>query len=160
VSLDFGRHAKKADTVDFQPRWIDPIQAKYRDYTLWTIPAPASGAIWLSAMGMLSQLDRTEEGTVLNQHRVTEALRVSCKQSPHSQELTLPASVRTENRAGRSSLRSRSPREAGILGIRERKQEKIRDDLGREDIPARILHDPQGSRVPVTPSTLKLTLCR
>ncbi|KAI9638894.1 nucleophile aminohydrolase [Dioszegia hungarica] len=65
------------DLKNFQPRWIDPIQARYRDYTLWTLPAPASGAIWLSAMGMLSQLDRTEEGAVLGQHRVTEALRLA-----------------------------------------------------------------------------------
>jgi gamma-glutamyltranspeptidase/glutathione hydrolase len=44
---------------------------------MYTLPAPASGAIWLSAMGMLPQFEPAGQGTVLDSHRVTEALRVS-----------------------------------------------------------------------------------
>lgn len=43
---------------------------------MYTLPAPASGAIWLSAMGMLQQFEPAGHGTVLDSHRVTEALRV------------------------------------------------------------------------------------
>ncbi|KAL7425269.1 hypothetical protein Q5752_000957 [Cryptotrichosporon argae] len=65
------------DLRHYRPRWTTPISAKYRDDTLWTVPAPASGAIWLSAMSTLSHLPAAGAGTVLDYHRVTEALRLA-----------------------------------------------------------------------------------
>lgn len=66
-----------SDRVAYTPKWSEPISAAYREYTLWTIPAPASGAIWLSAMSILNQFEPAEQGSTLDYHRVTEALRVS-----------------------------------------------------------------------------------
>ncbi|ORY25464.1 gamma-glutamyltranspeptidase [Naematelia encephala] len=65
------------DLRDYRPRWCSPISAKYRGNVLWTVPAPASGAIWLSAMGILNHFKSPGAGTVLDYHRVTEALRLA-----------------------------------------------------------------------------------
>lgn len=64
-------------TIEYTPIWREPISLNYGGNTLWTVPAPASGAIWLSAMGTLGQFDPAPAGSVLDYHRVTEALRVS-----------------------------------------------------------------------------------
>lgn len=63
--------------TDYRTKWVRPIHAEFRNHTLWTIPAPASGAIWLSAMGILDQFEAAPQGSVLDYHRVTEVLRVS-----------------------------------------------------------------------------------
>jgi gamma-glutamyltranspeptidase/glutathione hydrolase len=62
---------------DYKVEWNEPLCGHYRDHKLWTIPAPASGAIWLNTMGILSQFDTEGSGTVTDLHRLTEALRVS-----------------------------------------------------------------------------------
>jgi gamma-glutamyltranspeptidase len=72
----------KLTATDYKCKWNTPISARYRDYMLWTAPAPASGAIWLSAMGTLSNFPSAGAGTVLDIHRVTEALRVSLRPPP------------------------------------------------------------------------------
>lgn len=81
---------------------MDPISAQYRDKTMYTLPAPASGAIWLSAMGMLQHFEPAGQGTVLDSHRVTEALRVSlsllsiCTRRSHLANMQLAYGQRNE----------------------------------------------------------------
>ncbi|WRT64127.1 gamma-glutamyltransferase [Kwoniella shivajii] len=65
------------DLKGYQVEWNQPLSIQYRDYTLWAPPAPASGAIWLSAMGILSQFEPESEGSVEDLHRLTEALRLA-----------------------------------------------------------------------------------
>ncbi|KAK8865895.1 gamma-glutamyltransferase [Kwoniella newhampshirensis] len=65
------------DLRNYRVNWNTPLSVKYRDYTLWAPPAPASGAIWLSAMGMLSTFEPAGAGTVTDLHRLTEALRLA-----------------------------------------------------------------------------------
>lgn len=62
--------------IDYKPRWNTPLSAKYHGHTLWAPPAPASGAIWLSAMGTLSHFETLGSEDVLDLHRLTEAMRV------------------------------------------------------------------------------------
>lgn len=54
------------------------MSADYKGYKLWTIPAPASGSIWLNTMGILGEFDVEGAGTLTDVHRLTEALRVRC----------------------------------------------------------------------------------
>lgn len=63
--------------TDYRVEWNQPIHNKYRDFELWTIPAPASGAIWLNTMSVLGEFEGEESGSVTDLHRLTEALRVS-----------------------------------------------------------------------------------
>ncbi|WWD17920.1 gamma-glutamyltransferase [Kwoniella shandongensis] len=65
------------DLKNYRVNWNTPLSIKYRDCTLWAPPAPASGAIWLSAMGILSHFEPTESGSVTDLHRLTEALRLA-----------------------------------------------------------------------------------
>ncbi|ORY34735.1 gamma-glutamyltranspeptidase [Naematelia encephala] len=65
------------DLKDYKPQWNTPLSAKYRGNTLWAPPAPASGAIWLSAMGTLAHFEPTTSGSVLDLHRLTEVLRLA-----------------------------------------------------------------------------------
>jgi gamma-glutamyltranspeptidase len=117
------RSLPKSDATEYQPKWIKPISAKFRTNTLWTIPAPASGAIWLSAMGILNQFEAALQGSVLDYHRVTEVLRVSSynveswiPERLEPQQLT-SVRIRSADRAGRSSFRSRTSREASRMDV-------------------------------------------
>ncbi|WVQ85542.1 gamma-glutamyltransferase [Cryptococcus sp. DSM 104549] len=65
------------DLKSYKINWNTPLSVKYKDYTLWAPPAPASGAIWLSAMGMLGQFKSEGYGTTTDLHRLTEALRLA-----------------------------------------------------------------------------------
>ncbi|WVF70603.1 gamma-glutamyltransferase [Kwoniella sp. CBS 6097] len=65
------------DLKNYQVKWRKPLSTHYREYTLWAPPAPASGAIWLSAMGMLSRFEPEGQGSVTDLHRLTEALRLA-----------------------------------------------------------------------------------
>ncbi|KAK4684485.1 hypothetical protein P7C73_g5688, partial [Tremellales sp. Uapishka_1] len=65
------------DLKNYTFRYNTPLSADYHGYKLVTVPAPASGAIWLSAMGTLSHFKSTESGDVLDLHRLTEALRLA-----------------------------------------------------------------------------------
>ena len=67
---------------DYRVRWNAPLSSTYRGYKLVTVPAPASGAIWLSAMGALRHFEPTGSGDVLDLHRLTEALRVGVHEVP------------------------------------------------------------------------------
>lgn len=62
--------------IDYKLKWREHLSTKFKDYTLYAPPAPASGAIWLSVMGMLSQFEPAGYGSVTDLHRLTEALRV------------------------------------------------------------------------------------
>lgn len=78
ISLTRMRECKgTADSViDYKVKWREPLSTKFKNYTLYAPPAPASGAIWLSVMGMLSQFELAGYGSVTDLHRLTEALRV------------------------------------------------------------------------------------
>ncbi|OCF39520.1 gamma-glutamyltransferase [Kwoniella heveanensis CBS 569] len=65
------------DLKNYRVKWRKPLSTQYRQYTLWAPPAPASGAIWLSAMGMLSRFEAEGRGSVTDLHRLTEALRLA-----------------------------------------------------------------------------------
>ena len=63
--------------IAYKPVWRKALTTPYRDYQLWAPPAPASGAIWLSAMGTLSHFKPDVSGSTLDTHHLIEALRVS-----------------------------------------------------------------------------------
>ena len=63
--------------TDYDIEWNQPLKGEYRGHHLWTVPAPASGSIWLNVMGVLEQFDVQGSGTVADLHHMTEALRVS-----------------------------------------------------------------------------------
>lgn len=65
--------------IDYKAEWNTPLHAEYKGETMWTVPAPASGAIWLLVMGMLSRLDTEGPGYVKNLHRMMECLRVGLR---------------------------------------------------------------------------------
>ncbi len=78
LTLPVVENPKLTDTeIDYRCRQNTPIHAEYHGHKLFTVPAPASGAIWLSAMGTLSHFQPTTSGSVLDLHRLTESLRVS-----------------------------------------------------------------------------------
>ncbi|KAL0252796.1 gamma-glutamyltransferase [Cryptococcus tetragattii IND107] len=65
------------DLKNYKVKWREPLSTKFKNYTLYAPPAPASGAIWLSVMGMLSQFELAGYGSVTDLHRLTEALRLA-----------------------------------------------------------------------------------
>ncbi|ODO11948.1 gamma-glutamyltransferase [Cryptococcus amylolentus CBS 6273] len=65
------------DLKNYKPIWREALSTKYKGFTLYAPPAPASGAIWLSAMSMLSRFEPEGYGTVTDLHRLTEALRLA-----------------------------------------------------------------------------------
>ena len=62
---------------DYQAHWCEPITGNYNGFQLWTVPAPASGAIWLAAMGILDRLELANANTAEAAHQISEVLRVS-----------------------------------------------------------------------------------
>ncbi|WVQ97324.1 gamma-glutamyltransferase [Kwoniella sp. CBS 9459] len=77
VVKDRGGLMSLDDLRNYEVKWRKPLSAQYRGYTLWAPPAPASGAIWLSAMGMLSRFEPEGKGSITDLHRLTEALRLA-----------------------------------------------------------------------------------
>lgn len=61
----------------YEVKWLDVISADYKGGKLYSVPAPASGAIWMSALGALSQHESEGEGSDIDMHRTTEAIKVS-----------------------------------------------------------------------------------
>jgi gamma-glutamyltranspeptidase/glutathione hydrolase len=74
--LKCGYELNRADVV-YTVEWNEPLSAEFRGHSLWTVPAPASGAIWLNAMGVLGEFGVEGSGSVIDLHRMTESLRVS-----------------------------------------------------------------------------------
>ena len=60
----------------YEVKWLDVISADYKGGKLYSVPAPASGAIWMSALGVLSQYESEGEGSDIDMHRTTEAIKV------------------------------------------------------------------------------------
>ncbi|WVW82272.1 gamma-glutamyltransferase [Kwoniella bestiolae CBS 10118] len=65
------------DLKDYKVEWNQPLSIPYKDHTIYAPPAPASGAIFLSAMGMLSHFESKGEGSVDDLHVLTESLRLA-----------------------------------------------------------------------------------
>ncbi|WWC66244.1 gamma-glutamyltransferase [Kwoniella pini CBS 10737] len=65
------------DLKNYTVEWNEPISIDLEDYTIWSVPAPASGAIFLSALGMLDQFEHKGEGSIEDLHILTEALRLA-----------------------------------------------------------------------------------
>jgi gamma-glutamyltranspeptidase/glutathione hydrolase len=56
--------------------WLDAIEADYKGGKVFSVPAPASGAMFISALGLLSTFDHEGEGNAIDLHRTTEAMKV------------------------------------------------------------------------------------
>ena len=67
--------------LDYTPRWTQPISGSFRGHTVWTIPAPASGAALLATLATLDCLGKGTPGGIDDLHHMSEALRVSCLSS-------------------------------------------------------------------------------
>ncbi|WWC86232.1 gamma-glutamyltransferase [Kwoniella dendrophila CBS 6074] len=65
------------DLQNYTVEWNQPLSIQYKDYTIYSIPAPGSGAIFLSAMGILSHLKTEGPGSVEDLHNLTETLRLA-----------------------------------------------------------------------------------
>ncbi|OCF55483.1 gamma-glutamyltransferase [Kwoniella mangroviensis CBS 10435] len=65
------------DLKEYKVEWNQPLSIPYRDYTIYATPAPASGAIFLSALGMLSHFEPEGNGSVKDLHVLTESLRLA-----------------------------------------------------------------------------------
>ena len=63
--------------VAYEVKWLDVISADYKGGKLYSVPAPASGSMWMSALGVLSQFESEGEGSDIDMHRTTEAIKVS-----------------------------------------------------------------------------------
>jgi len=57
--------------------WLDAIEAEYKGGKVFSVPAPASGAMFISALGLLSTFEHEGEGSAIDLHRTTEAMKVS-----------------------------------------------------------------------------------
>lgn len=58
-------------------KWLDVLEADYKGGKLYSVPAPASGAMWITGLGALSHFESEGNGTATDMHRTTEAIKVS-----------------------------------------------------------------------------------
>nr|XP_018267316.1 gamma-glutamyltransferase [Kwoniella dejecticola CBS 10117]OBR89474.1 gamma-glutamyltransferase [Kwoniella dejecticola CBS 10117] len=65
------------DLKNYNVEWNEPLSLDYKGYTIRSTPAPASGAIFLSALGMLSECQHQGEGSIEDLHVLTESLRLA-----------------------------------------------------------------------------------
>ncbi|ORY26756.1 nucleophile aminohydrolase [Naematelia encephala] len=63
------------DMKNYKVNWNSPLQSTYRGKKIWTIPTPASGAVFLAALNILDQSPPPKAGFGSDFHRVTEALK-------------------------------------------------------------------------------------
>lgn len=66
-----------ADAKAYDIKWLDAIEADYKGGKIFSVPAPASGAMFISALGLLSTFEHEGEGSDIDLHRTTEAMKVS-----------------------------------------------------------------------------------
>lgn len=64
------------NALGYSIRYLSPKHINYRDHQVYSIPAPASGAVFMSALGVLGVTSPAEQGSVQQTHRMTEALKV------------------------------------------------------------------------------------
>ncbi|ORX37717.1 nucleophile aminohydrolase [Kockovaella imperatae] len=73
-------HRSNSPRHHYKVNWSDPIQGKFKDKTLWSVPAPASGSIWIHAMSMLAHLEIDRAGTSEDLHKMIEVQRLAYPQ--------------------------------------------------------------------------------
>ena len=73
---------------------MKPISGQYKDKKLVSCPSPASGAVWIHALGMLSNLGSEGHGTVADTHQMIEVHRVRIEQhlslAAHEAQIAYP----------------------------------------------------------------------
>jgi hypothetical protein len=155
-----GGEDSKLTFADYKCQWNTPISATYHDYKLWTVPAPASGAIWLSAMGTLSHFPPAGAGTVLDYHRVTEALRVGRRPKQRYPAGIVIADPHSSHMVrGRSSvipISSRDSRPSRPLGSPRKARESAQRCFRMIRRSHRIITSPRGTLLSVVCAPCKL----
>lgn len=110
--------------------WLDAIEADYKGGKVFSVPAPASGAMFISALGLLSTFEHEGEGSAIDLHRTTEAMKVSYGGLPVQVHSLSAACIRSANRTWRSRVRAPVEGEAEVLDERRGNQGKGKDDYG------------------------------
>ena len=70
------RRDYSVNDIAYEIMWLDAIEADYKGGKVFSVPAPASGAMFISALGLLSTFDHEGEGSAIDLHRTTEAMKV------------------------------------------------------------------------------------
>ncbi|XP_070544219.1 uncharacterized protein [Ptychodera flava] len=72
-----GGNITAEDLKNYQAYWKEPLMSTYRDQTLYTVPAPSGGPVFLSIVGILEgyNLQPSEKDDPLSYHRTVEAIK-------------------------------------------------------------------------------------
>ncbi len=85
------------DLARFQPEWVEPISAPYRDYSVWEIPPNGQGLIALQALRLLDGFSGFQPGAIDTYHKQIEAIKLAFADARRyitdSRQMTLDAAL-------------------------------------------------------------------
>lgn len=76
-SEENGGFLRFSDLAAFKPKWVDPVNVRYRDYDIWEIPPNGLGIVALMSLNILNGFTFSEKNHVDTYHKQIEALKLS-----------------------------------------------------------------------------------
>ncbi|KIL37112.1 gamma-glutamyltransferase [Cohnella kolymensis] len=72
-----GGFLRKEDLAAYSPKWVAPINVRYRGYDIWEIPPNGQGLVSLLALNILKGYDFPARDTVDSFHKQIEAMKLA-----------------------------------------------------------------------------------